>query len=217
MKKIKLQSLAIAAILLLPIINSSASVTINLGMGDIYNNSAATTPATSGILNIFAKTSGTWGTDLSAIAASFANLTDSFTPSGSVLLGNLTISSGLAGPSPVVFNLTGGVSVGQELLAVVYPTISSSSTMPGVGTLGFVYRTSQILNFSDIAWVVPADGATFSLNALTAGQGGTLSNIDLSPGSSGGFTTVPEPSTYALLAVGAVGLFLSFRRRKVQA
>ncbi len=28
---------------------------------------------------------------------------------------------------------------------------------------------------------------------------------------------VPEPSTYALMAVGAVGLFLSFRRRKVQA
>ena len=30
-------------------------------------------------------------------------------------------------------------------------------------------------------------------------------------------TAVPEPSTYALLAIGALGLFLSFRRRKVQA
>jgi hypothetical protein len=30
-------------------------------------------------------------------------------------------------------------------------------------------------------------------------------------------SAVPEPSTYALMAVGAVGLFLSFRRRKVQA
>jgi hypothetical protein len=28
---------------------------------------------------------------------------------------------------------------------------------------------------------------------------------------------VPEPSTYALLSIGALGLFLSFRRRKVQA
>ena len=28
---------------------------------------------------------------------------------------------------------------------------------------------------------------------------------------------VPEPSTYALTAVGALGFLLSFRRRKVQA
>jgi hypothetical protein len=29
-------------------------------------------------------------------------------------------------------------------------------------------------------------------------------------------TAVPEPSTYALLAIAAVGFFLSIRRRKVQ-
>ena len=39
-------------------------------------------------------------------------------------------------------------------------------------------------------------------------------NIPLSVNS---FAAVPEPSTYALLAIGGLGLFLAARRRKVQA
>ena len=45
-------------------------------------------------------------------------------------------------------------------------------------------------------------------------DGGAVTNMSFQAVST---TAVPEPSTYALLAIGAVGLFFSFRRRKVQA
>lgn len=85
------------------------------------------------------------------------------------------------------------------------------------------YSTSQgIAGFkqavlTNTSWVAPtfannANTVSFNFTGATAVVGSFASNtITLSSGA------VPEPSTYALLAVGAVGLLLSFRRRKVQA
>jgi hypothetical protein len=206
-----------SAVILSSLLHANASVTINLGMAELFSNSAATTAISSGsLVNIFAKTSGTWGTNLSSIATDFSNLTSSFTPAGASLIGSYSTASGAFGPTAVTFNLTGGLSAGQELLAVVYPTLTTSSSSPGSGTIGFVYRTDSVINFSDIAWVIPSDGNTVALNALTTGAGGSLAAVDLSPGGSGGFTTVPEPSTYALMALGGLALFFIARRRKAQ-
>jgi hypothetical protein len=75
------------------------------------------------------------------------------------------------------------------------------------------------------------DGATYSYLHLTPTGSPNLSSIEYisfafdAPAPTPAEMTlhavstaaVPEPSTYALLATGALGLLLSFRRRKVQA
>ena len=53
-----------------------------------------------------------------------------------------------------------------------------------------------------------------SWNISDGGKGGTS---NLSGASFVSLQAVPEPSTYALLAIGGLGLFLAARRRKVQA
>lgn len=93
------------------------------------------------------------------------------------------------------------------------------------GTFNNVYTftgttTSASSTTSDVALTYSAlTGSAFSSFAAAAlvfdGTGtGAISSMTVSNLS---YAAVPEPSTYALLAVGAVGLFLSFRRRKVQA
>jgi hypothetical protein len=79
--------------------------------------------------------------------------------------------------------------------------------------------TSASSTTSDVALTYYAlDGNAFSSFAAAAlvfdGVGSTITSMTVS---NLNYSAVPEPSTYALLAIGALGLFLSFRRRKVQA
>jgi len=91
--------------------------------------------------------------------------------------------------------------------------------------LAYSSTVNQIV-LSDPTWLAPTFGATSStsvnfttntvVNNLSGFTGGSYSYNAGTPLVALA-SAVPEPSTYALLAVGAVGLFLSFRRRKVQA
>ena len=91
--------------------------------------------------------------------------------------------------------------------------------------LAYSSTVNQIV-LSDPTWLAPTFGVTSSnsvnfttntvVNNLSGFTGGSYSYNAGTP-SVALASAVPEPSTYALLAVGAVGLFLSFRRRKVQA
>jgi hypothetical protein len=206
---------------------SHASVTINLGVGEIYSDPAATTLASSGaLINVLAKTDGTsWGSDTD-IYNLFQPLTNSFVPTGSYTLVQSFGSDNGAGPgttfTPVNFSYSGAFTAGDQLLTVIYPTLTTAATSPGLGTLGLFYRTDLVLNGSDIAWVAPSDGSTVNLFATTTSVGGSLAANTFAPGDANqpgsggghGFTTVPEPSTYALLALGAVALGVyRFRRR----
>jgi hypothetical protein len=86
-----------------------------------------------------------------------------------------------------------------------YIVFENSTTTTIAGDTFRIWRASN--------WTIPADGSSnnfgsFATQITTANQASNLI---------GTYQVVPEPSTYALLAIGAVGLFLSFRRRKVQA
>ena len=78
---------------------------------------------------------------------------------------------------------------------------------------------------NDPTWIAPTFGLTSSnsvdftantvVNNLSGFTGGSYSYNLGAPTIS--LSAVPEPSTYALMALGGLGLFLAARRRKVQA
>jgi len=79
----------------------------------------------------------------------------------------------------------------------------------------FVSSTTGTSTFSTTGGFNPSQVVNW--NIFDGGSGGTGGLTGARLTSLQAVQAVPEPSTYALLAVGAVGLFLSFRRRKVQA
>jgi hypothetical protein len=91
--------------------------------------------------------------------------------------------------------------------------------------LAYSSTVNQIV-LSDPTWLAPAFGISSStsvnftantvVNNLSGFTGGSYSFNAGTP-SVALASAVPEPSTYALLAIAALGLSLSFRRRKVQA
>lgn len=204
-----------------------ASVTLNLGFGTLYSstNQAITLPTGARInfLAVEGNGSGTW--------SSFGNLNDLFeaqtsnwAPAGTRLIGEIFNDNsggpGLTGGS-FIYNYSGSFQPGDEILMVVYPTLDNSDTSPSLGTIGNFFRTNTIIDSSDIAWIAPADGGAYNLFALTIDTGvGSVPNNTFTSGAGAaggnGFTTVPEPATYALLAMSALGMggYMIRRRRR---
>lgn len=206
-----------------------SSVVINFGMGDAYSGIDTNTAAfpTGGLIVLLSLDSGSWGTDGAPLITLFSNLTDGFTPAGVTLAGKAGADADGFFTAAIEFNYSGGFNVGDELLVVLYPTLTTGSLSPGLNTPGFFYRTSLVLDGSDIAYIAPSDGGTWAINNLTINQGGSSPNGQFTAGAGsqagdgsgyigGGFTTVPEPSTYAMLAISALGLggYMIRRRRR---
>ncbi len=219
MKKILVTIAIAAAITQL----ATASVNISFGLGTMYSGTTtgSSTFPSGGLINLLAVTNGqTWASLPSFLGYStlnevFANTTSGFAPTGTYLVGQLGNDNG-GGPGVAlgnyIYSYSGSFVAGNELMTVAYPTLTLSSLSPGNSTTGFFYRTSSTNTASgaDIAWVAPADGGTYSLAALTLNLSGDVPNDQFTSGSGAtgtqGFTTVPEPSTYALLAMSALGL-----------
>lgn len=211
MKKLTLTLSIVVAV----VQSSMASVTINFGLGQMYSSTNTVTFfPTNGLVNILALTNGgSWGTS-ATISNTFANLTSSFIPANSVLVASFGNNNdgGNSGTVGTAFNYSysGAFVAGAPLLAVGYGSLTTNSTSPGNGVNGFFFRTDSIIDGSDIAWTAPADGQTVNLYAYTASLSGSLGNSQFTSGDGAaggnGFTTVPEPSTYALLAMSALGL-----------
>ncbi len=172
--------------------------------------------ASGGLINLLAVTNGqTWATlpgslGYGSINEMFANTTSGFAPSGTVLLGKIgNNNSGGSGITDGTYEFT--LTAGYELMTVGYSSLTTNSVSPGNSTTGFFYRSPTAIDGSDIGWVVPADGGFYAMGAYTIDTGfGSVANSQFTSGTGAaggnGFTTVPEPSTYALLAMSALGL-----------
>jgi hypothetical protein len=174
---------------------------LNATIGDVLNENASAT--------ILGVRWGFWS------GSSFTEAT------GATNGGYLDIAGDELATSLSAISNTGNLATpGSQLdLAIYYANTAGDSSN--------ISWSSAFTNYAvlrDSSWVVPtfinspsltAIGFTSSTVALVGSISGAsaagANTITLSSGA------VPEPSTYALLAVGAVGLSLSFRRRKVQA
>lgn len=107
--------------------------------------------------------------------------------------------------------LSGDLGANDNLALYWFPTVSSASIAGSVSEYGF-FRTSNAADLvssgSDIAFIMPSDGANSTLAVYSSSVGGGVADSALTA------VAVPEPSTYAML-FGALALgFVAYRRRR---
>lgn len=104
------------------------------------------------------------------------------------------------------FSFTGGMSGGDQFAILLFPNATQANSVSG-GTALSLWRASD--------WTLPAtdtSGSTFNF----ATTGATYTTVPNTATATQSFSVVPEPSTYALLAMSglAVGGYALRRRRR---
>jgi PEP-CTERM motif len=208
MKTMKLKSLLVAGVVLATAVAASATVTLNVG-AEVLFQSDGTTPIPAGsLIQLLASTTDsvfTAPTPSSFIGGSADDvILESFAAPD---------NSGFAGDD-IVVTLSGNLNAGDPLLLRWWPTLTLASSTPGAGTPYGQFRTDVTENFSDSGWFIPSDGSVISLNFLDESSG-IAPNPEPDSAGTASFVVVPEPSTFALGALGALGLVL-VRRRSIK-
>jgi hypothetical protein len=186
---------------------AQATVTINLGGGYIYFADGLTRAPMGSLVQLIASTTDNVFT---------APTPDSFTGNSP---DDLVLASFFVNVEPglflqdIIITFSGTLGPGDQLLLRWFPTLTSAGSGPGAGTQYGQFRTELIENNSTINWNLPPDGQTHDLQFVTMALGGTRSEAE----GAANLVVVPDPSTYALMAVGLVGLVIANRRRKQNA
>lgn len=214
-----MRKLLILATLLLSLEAAQATVTINVGGANLYNANGSQLMQPGMLVQLVASTTDT----------TFNSPTPGSYTGGSaddLVLFSFNINQG-AGATNVAliidFANFPNLTTGDPLLLRWYPTIAGpdtpSSTLPGGPAVGspfgqFRIDIPELNNGSNFGWLTPADGATITLNFLTQMINPTSTHTESEGFANMTVMAIPEPSSYALLAVGIGGLVLGARRAK---
>jgi hypothetical protein len=139
------------------------------------------------------------------IGSQFTINTTSFTVFGR------NTATGLGSISGAVsnFSFTGGMSASDQFAMLIFPNAAQANSVSG-GTSLTLFRMD-----SPLAWTLPANdtsGSTFQFGGATP----SYTQVPNTATALQSFTVVPEPSTYALLAMSglAMGGYIVRRRRR---
>lgn len=130
-----------------------------------------------------------------------------------------SVSSGVAGGVVAQLNIadyttySASFSVNDPLAVRWFPSLTTSSTVPGSTSYGH-FSSSSVLSGSDIAWLAPADaGGTYTLNLLSTDFSGETPVAQMRANlSTAG--AIPEPSSFAALAGLAMLGVAGMRKRR---
>jgi hypothetical protein len=217
----KVIAIAVAVTSLMAYQAANAAVVINVTAGDL--TSTAGSPGTlipdDALAILVADTTGTaspTNLDPSSSLAVGSNLT--LTGGGDTYQILAVWNSGLgSGQQGLLSDTTGniaGTTAGNELYLLWFPTLTLATTTAGSGTHygeygGTTESAGEIVGNGSAAWVMPSPGANVSLVATTPSEGGVSPYSELQAT----LTTVPEPSSIALVLIGLFGAVGLVRRR----
>ncbi len=206
----KIKGALVIGALVLTTLGAQASVTINLGGDELFMADGTTPIPLGSLIQLVAST--TDNTFSAPTAGDFVGGS-----SDDVILASFNSNNALGSGSfeqPIVFNLTGNLNAGDQLLLRWWPSLTAAASTPGSTTFG-QFRTNNVENFSDINWTVPADGSTVALNFLDTASGFATTPEPNSAGAASFSTAaVPEPSTYVSALMGLAGIGLATLRRR---
>ena len=200
-----MKKLALLALVALAPTAAQAAVVLNMAIGVLYKADGVTPLDANSTLVLLCDADNDGFGDL-------AQATDSWTADAGDIVAAIVPTDNLLGVDGSAYlALTvdvAGVTAGKPLMLAWYDLpFDASASGPGQGIAFGAYRTDDVVNYSEIAWFVPADGATSALNFTTVnGYGELAESVGVA-----NMVTVPEPVTMSLLAVG--GLLLARRRR----
>ena len=194
---------------------SQATINIEVQAGVLTNITGTTNVPVGGLLELIATPSGS--------VSNFAAPTpDSFVSGDNIVVASFAMNynTGITGVTDNSFPLTlqntlspsssTAFDQGDPLLLRWYPSLTMSSTSPGLGTTYGQFRTDATVDGGN-AWITPADGGTATLVLFTQSVGGSQVN-------STGYASnvvVPESSSGALILIISIGAACLRRGRRL--
>ncbi|MCG3147974.1 MAG: hypothetical protein PCFJNLEI_01415 [Verrucomicrobiae bacterium] len=171
----KITSLLTAAALLMAAHPSTASVTLNLDVENLYGPTAGVPAAAGSTVVLIGSTQNATFGDLTQATNSFTAEADD------IVLGIFELSDGGIFQNAAFLDIdtttaaASGLSLNDPLLLLWYPNLSYTPTLTGPGNsqLFGTYRTANATLGSDIGWTVPANG-TYTLAAFAESIGGDV-------------------------------------------